>query len=260
MVLAFILVLQFFYGFVLSDTGVLARVSSIDTTQLLQETNAQREANDAQELVISPKLTEAANLKAQDMVENNYWSHTSPTGVSPWKWLRDVNYKYDQAGENLAKNYPNATSTVEAWMSSTTHRENMLNPDYTEAGFATADGEIDGKSTTVIVAYYGAPAGTILPLGNTGQDGTGTLGGYAGGIGDPVAYTLTAVQSLSPVTLISIALLAIVASVSLVAHQHRHKLPPAFRKSWKAHHGMYIFIGAVGLVGMLILATGGGQI
>ncbi len=262
-VLAVIVAMQFFYGFVLHSTGVLARVSSVDTAQLLDETNMQRELSEAQPLVISPQLTEAANLKAQDMVENNYWAHTSPDGDSPWKWLRDVDYAYNQAGENLAKNYPNATSTVDAWMTSTSHRENMLDPEYTEAGFATAEGVIDGKNTTVIVAYYAAPYDTNAALGvNQGEAGvlSTTAAPLLEGIGNPIAYTATAFQSLSPVTLISIGLLIVVAAVSLVAHQHRHKLPVAFRKSWRAHHGMYIFIAAVGMVGLLIISTGGGQI
>ena len=62
---------------------------------------------------MNPKLNEAAQLKAQDMFRYNYWAHTSPRGVEPWKWLGDVGYTYSIAGENLAKNYPTAVATVD---------------------------------------------------------------------------------------------------------------------------------------------------
>lgn len=258
-VLAIALIVQVFYG--IATTGslaVLGRVSTIDTTQLLTETNQERSREALPALVVNPSLNKAAALKAADMVANEYWAHTSPDGVTPWKWLGDVGYQYSTAGENLAKNYPNAPATVDAWMSSETHRANILNKDYTEVGFAVADGMLDGRSTTIVVAYYGAPAGAAV----AGVEDRPVL--FAApindGVGNPLTYFGSAIQSLTPATIMALAMLTLVGGVAIAAHHYRKKLPAAWRKSWRLHHGMYTFIGVFGLAVMMILATGGGQI
>ena len=55
-------------------------------------------------LAKSDMLQEAAEKKAQDMIENNYFAHTSPQGKTPWHWVEESGYDYRYAGENLAIN------------------------------------------------------------------------------------------------------------------------------------------------------------
>ena len=98
--------------------AVLGRTSTISSTELLDKTNAERMLEGLPSLTINAKLNDAAFMKAKDMFAYNYWAHESPTGVTPWKWLGDAEYDYDVAGENLAKNYTDASSTVAAWMAS----------------------------------------------------------------------------------------------------------------------------------------------
>ena len=248
-------------GYSLFDSGrieVLARVSTVDVTQLVSQTNQQRQANELVPLAVNPKLNQAAQLKAQDMFRYDYWAHTSPRGVEPWKWLGDVGYTYSIAGENLAKNYPTATATVDAWMASESHRANILNDRYTEVGFAVAEGTLEGRPTIIVVAFYGAPAGATLTAG-TNEDPILFVASEQGG-GSFISYIGTAIQSLSPATIGALVMIAIITVVAGVAHQYRHKLPKAWRHSWKVHHGMYTMIGLVGLGILMILATGGGQI
>ena len=76
----------------------------------------------------------------------------------------------------------------------------------------------------------------------------------------PFEYFGSAIQSLSPVTVIVLILFAVVAAVGVAAHHYRKKLPKSWRQSWKAHHGMYTFIGMISLGVLVILATGGGTI
>jgi hypothetical protein len=185
--------------------------------------------------------------------------------VTPWKWLGDVGYNYSVAGENLAKNYPNADATVAAWMASTTHRENILNKAYTDVGFAVVDGSLAGKETTLVVAYYGEPvsaavkegsesavAGAEAPteiLAPVGQTGASQLG-----------YFASALQSLSPVSVAALLLFALVAMVGAAAHHYRNKLPKAWQQSWRVHHGLYTFWGMIALGMVIIFATGGGSL
>jgi uncharacterized protein YkwD len=258
-VLLLALFVQLAYGyFTAGRIEVLGRVSDISASELLADTNEERKKEGVAELKGNRALSQAAFLKARDMFANNYWAHTSPSGTTPWKWLADAGYNYDVAGENLAKNYPTASATISAWMNSETHRANVLSDKYQDVGFAVVDGMLDGRDTTLIVAYYGTP----ISVGVEGSSSDQTV--FAAPVkdsgGDPVTYFGTALQSLSPATLGMLALLAVVALVATVAHHFRDKLPASWRKSWKRHHGMYTLGLVVGLGLLIIYATGGGQI
>jgi uncharacterized protein YkwD len=261
-VLVLAVFMQLAYGFFSSGrVEVLGRVSSISASDLLTDTNAARAQSSLPNLKANDALTNAAFAKAKDMFANNYWAHTSPTGVTPWKWLGDAGYNYDVAGENLAKNYVSAQATVDAWMASPTHRANILNGKYQDIGFAAVDGILDGRPTTLVVAYYGAPATAAV---EGAKDTNAAPVVYAPpveqGIGNPLTYFGTALQSLTPATLGTLALLTIVGAVAVAAHHYRNKLPIAWRKSWKLHHGMYTLVGVVGLGIIVVFATGGGSI
>jgi len=207
---------------------------------------------------VNEELNQAAFLKARDMFANNYWAHTSPSGVSPWKWLGDAGYNYDVAGENLAKNYPTADATVSAWMNSETHKANILNNKYQDIGFAVVDGMLDGRDTTLVVAYYGTPASAAVEGSNAER--VVFAPPVSGGVGNPLTYFGTALQSLSPATLGVLGMLTIVGLLAVAAHHYRGKLPKAWRQSWKQHHGMYTLGLVVGLALVIVFATGGGQI
>ncbi len=260
-VLAIALLAQVIYGF--ATTGhfeILGRVSDIDTVELLADTNGERSKQGVAALTLNDQLAQAAFLKAQDMFTNNYWAHTSPTGVHPWKWLGDAGYNYSVAGENLAKNYPTADATVAAWMNSPTHRENVLNGKYSEVGFAVVEGTLEGRDTVLVVAFYGSPVTVAATQGATAASPTFTGSTVSGEGSNPLTYFGSAVQSLSPVTILILGLFAVVAIVGAAAHHYRDKLPKTWQRSWKLHHGMYTFWGMLALGALVIVATGGGQI
>lgn len=260
-VLALAVLMQLTYGFVTSGRlEVLGRVSNISAGELLADTNAERSKTSLPELKLNDQLSSAAFLKAQDMFANNYWAHTSPTGVTPWKWLGDSGYNYNVAGENLAKNYPTSQATVNAWMNSETHRANILNGKYQEIGFAVVDGPLDGRDATLVVAYYGSPATTAAVEGMSDTKQVVYAAPIEQGIGNPLMYFGSAIQSMSPATLGGLTLLTLVAGVAVAAHHYRKKLPVAWRRSWKLHHGMYTLLGTIGLAVIIVFATGGGQI
>lgn len=241
--------------------SVLAQASDISVVELLDNTNAERVKAGLEPLTINEQLNDAAALKAQDMFANNYWAHVSPTGVQPWEWFAQAGYTYTSAGENLAKNYPNATTTVAAWMASDAHRENILKEAYVDVGFAVLDGELEGEPTTLVVALYGAPTPLVATETATSPASQTFAAANAGdqNIG-PVAYFGLALGALSPVTIAVLGLLAVVAIVGAVAHHHRNKLPKTWRKSWRQHHGMYTFLGMIVLGVLVIVGSHTGQI
>jgi uncharacterized protein YkwD len=263
-VLVIALLAQVFYGFVTTGHwSVLGRTSNIETSQLLTDTNAERIAAGVGEVHLNEDLSQAAFLKAQNMFAEQYWAHVSPSGTQPWKWFGDVGYNYSYAGENLAKNYPTAQATVDAWMNSPTHRENVLNDHYVDIGFAVVDGELNGQNTTLVVALYGAPVTVAAAVdgATTSAPRPGFMApAVASNTGNPLAYFGTALETLSPVTIAILGLLAIVAIVGVAAHHYRKSLPKSWQRSWRKHHGIYTFVGMIGLGVMIIIATGGGQI
>ncbi|MBI3619571.1 hypothetical protein HY214_00260 [Candidatus Roizmanbacteria bacterium] len=169
--LVFALVLTFAFkhlGGVFSD--VLGFATDISVTKLYELTNARRQEAALPPLILNDKLSQAAYLKAQDMFAKNYWAHFAPDGKSPWEFILTTGYQYEYAGENLAKNFLFSQGVVDAWMNSPTHRENMIRRDYTEVGFATVNGLLNGEQTTLVVQMFGKPLSgptTQIPSSST---------------------------------------------------------------------------------------------
>ena len=134
-----------------------AFAGGISSGEVISLTNESRAIAGLSILTENKDLSKAATEKAYDMINNDYFAHTSPTGVDPWYWFKNVGYNYKYAGENLAVNYTNAVDQDTAWMNSTTHRANILNPHYQEIGVAVVEGKIGGKDTLVTVELFGAP-------------------------------------------------------------------------------------------------------
>ena len=74
-------------------------------------------------------MQNVARVKAKDMVDSNYFSHTSPIYGSPFDMLKNYGISYKTAGENIAGNSSNS-GAVNAWMNSETHRGNILEESY----------------------------------------------------------------------------------------------------------------------------------
>ncbi len=137
--------------------GVLGYASEITVRQLLENTNQVRNKEGKKSLILSEKLSKAAEQKAKYMFEKNYWAHTSPEGIEPWVFILDQDYDYSYAGENLARNFYYSKEVVDAWMKSPTHKENLLSGNYDEVGFAVVNGVLDGYETTLVVQMFGRP-------------------------------------------------------------------------------------------------------
>jgi uncharacterized protein YkwD len=136
---------------------ILGYAANISTSEVISLTNQKRAENGVASLQYSPLLAQAALAKGNHMLQYNYWAHIAPDGTEPWKFFTDVGYKYRYAGENLARDFTNPQSAVDAWMASPSHRENLLSPKYTEIGVAVVEGDLSGVDTTIIVQLFGTP-------------------------------------------------------------------------------------------------------
>jgi len=124
--------------------------------------NQTRESNGLKPLAESAKLNQAAQLKAENMVANNYFNHTSPSGISPWYWFTKVGYNYKYAGENLAIGFFDSQEVYQAWLNSPEHRANIVNPNYTEVGTAVLSG-FGSNNTIVVVQEFGSQKTAVKP-------------------------------------------------------------------------------------------------
>ncbi len=144
-----------------SNGQVLAYATDIAPVDLFDQTNQQREAAGLAPLHLDARLNQSATLKAQNMFAEDYWAHVSPDGIQPWHWFDVAGYAYHYAGENLAKDFDTSSGVMQGWMNSPGHRANILNPNYTDVGFAVMNGTLQGEETTLVVAHYGSPAGGL---------------------------------------------------------------------------------------------------
>lgn len=259
-VLVIAFVVQLGYNF--TKTGdVLGRIVNITSAGLLAATNDQRLAAGSPALKINSQLSLAAEQKAQDILSRQYWDHVSPDGIEPWQWIKDSGYTYKSAGENLAKNFSSSGGVVTGWMNSDSHRENMLNPNYTDVGFASVDGKLFGKPATITIAMYAEPAEISFSSGSpfvasaASDDQTKNTA-----LLSPAARIGIAIQSLTPAAMTSVALLLVAATVATTAHAYRKKLPKRLQKSWYKDHGMIKASGLLTIAAFIVLLYGGGQL
>lgn len=140
----------------------LSFVSNVTTSNILALTNQARQSAGLSTLTSNGKLAQAAQAKANDMISNAYFAHTSPANVTPWDWFKRAGYQYKYAGENLGKDFATSEDLVQAWLDSPSHRKNIMNGNYEEIGIAVASGEVNGVSTIVIAQLFGAPLKTQL--------------------------------------------------------------------------------------------------
>ncbi|OGD88822.1 hypothetical protein A3F45_00980 [Candidatus Curtissbacteria bacterium RIFCSPHIGHO2_12_FULL_41_17] len=129
--------------------------------QIINLTNSKRAQNGLGPLSQNAFLDNAASLKAQNMFGEDYWAHNSPSGKTPWSFITSAGYRYLFAGENLARDFNDASSVVDAWMNSPSHRSNLLDANFKEIGVAVSDGKLTGREGTLVVQMFGSAVSQV---------------------------------------------------------------------------------------------------
>ncbi len=135
--------------------------SAITPQNIIDLTNQTRKNLNLGELQENSRLQAAAEAKAENMLQEQYFAHTSPAGVTPWSWMAKAGYRYLYAGENLAVHFTSAEGVGDGWLASPSHRANIVNSRYTEIGIGVSQGEFEGFPTTFVVQMFGQPIGTV---------------------------------------------------------------------------------------------------
>ena len=125
---------------------------------VIQWTNTQREPYGLPPLRENAKLNASAQEKMQDMFEEQYFAHISPSGAEAKDLVKNFGYELIALGENLAMgNFQNDQILVQAWMDSPGHQANILSTRYQEIGVAVGKGIFNGQSTWLAVQHFGLP-------------------------------------------------------------------------------------------------------
>jgi hypothetical protein len=164
------------------DLAAISAPITWNPNELLGFTNNTREAEGVPALKENAKLDASARAKAEDLVRNSYFAHTSPSGKTPWDFIKQAGYTYKAAGENLAMDFRSPEAAHQALLASPSHRANIINPLYTEMGIAIAQGTQEGRTTTFVVEHFGTPlvksilpqSTAVRPLGTSTPPSEGT--------------------------------------------------------------------------------------
>ena len=114
----------------------LSSTMSSDEQAIVDAVNQIRTQNGLAPLQVNGQLVQMAHLQANNMATYNTMSHT--IAGAPQPGLADrasfIGYNYSWLGENIAFNYSDVNSVMNAWMNSPDHRANILNANYTQIG------------------------------------------------------------------------------------------------------------------------------
>jgi hypothetical protein len=135
-----------------------AKASGLDAARIIQLINVERSKAGLSALDLSPVLAQAATVKSSDMANYQYFSHFRPSdnkrGIS---FISDSGYTYQSAGENLAVYFESETDLVKAWMSSPTHKKNILSNSYSQTGVGVTQGVYQGYGTSYVAQFFAKP-------------------------------------------------------------------------------------------------------
>ena len=120
-------------GQVLTIPQVNSTVSAYES-EVIRLVNQHRTQNGLSPLTANWELSRVARHKSQDMADNRYFSHTSPTYGTPFQMIRAFGLSFRTAGENIAYGQKTPQAVVNTWMNSSGHRANILNSSYTQIG------------------------------------------------------------------------------------------------------------------------------
>ncbi len=120
-------------GQILTIPEVNSSVTAFEN-EVIRLVNEARVKNGLKALKANWELSRVARYKSQDMVDQRYFSHNSPTYGTPFQMIKAFGLSYRSAGENIAYGQRTPQQVFDTWMNSSGHRANILNSSYTQIG------------------------------------------------------------------------------------------------------------------------------
>lgn len=108
--------------------------------EVLRLVNIERKKQGIKPLKLGEDLIKVAKLKSEDMADNEYFSHTSPTYGSPFDMMKRSNIIYKIAGENITMGHTSPEDVMDGWMNSPSHKASILDPRFGTLGVGYVSG------------------------------------------------------------------------------------------------------------------------
>lgn len=161
-----------------SQRGTVDFATNISAQELLDRTNQQRIANGDKPLIADQQLSAAANAKATDMVNRDYWQNLNTNDNNPLNFATRAGYQARSISENLAYGFDSSQQAIKGWLNSPSRRANLLNPAYKQVGFGVVKSGNFVKTgpETVIVAFFAEPTDGSIDAATSGAAIANTLG------------------------------------------------------------------------------------
>ncbi|HCQ5968732.1 TPA: sporulation protein [Clostridioides difficile] len=121
-----------------NNSGSTSENFSAYQKEVVDLVNIERAKAGLNPLTLDSSISNVATKKSQDMIDNNYFSHNSPTYGSPFDMLKKFGISYKTAGENIAMGQKTPKEVVNTWMNSEGHRKNIMNPNFSKIGVGVA--------------------------------------------------------------------------------------------------------------------------
>ena len=133
-----------------TSVSIIESTLSVEEQEFLDKINELRLKNNIPTLQIDDNVENVARLKAQDLAENNYFSHTSNKYGTPFEMLSTSGINYKTASENIAGN-SSIDGAINSWMNSESHKNNILSTNFNYTGVAVVHSNTYGK---ILVQFF----------------------------------------------------------------------------------------------------------
>jgi len=137
---------------------------TIEGADIIKYVNSERRKKGAPPLALNPTLTQAAQLRAEVILKHQNFSHQDPfEGIELATVLPKLGYAFSYATENIGMGGVSAQDFVGGFMNSTSHRENLLNPQLVESGAAVVTGPYKQYYVNIAVQLFAVPFKNFHP-------------------------------------------------------------------------------------------------
>lgn len=113
--------------------------------------NQKRAEYGLEELIVDQNISKVALGHCVDMAENDYISHESPSGTTPFERLDMAGIYYNSACEILASGFNNSTDVVDSWLNSSNLKTSILSSEFTHIGLGYWLGGPNGTYWTLLL-------------------------------------------------------------------------------------------------------------
>lgn len=126
--------------------------------EVLSRTNRMRAEKGLPALKLTDKLTEQANVRAEEIAWSGKHSHARPSSLIDIKYFSSI-FKENgltsgTAGENIGWGYNTPADVCTAWRNSETHYENIISSDYKSIGIGVAPDCDPAKGLCWVQHFY----------------------------------------------------------------------------------------------------------